>query len=193
MRIAVAADGPEGLDASVSHVFGRAPYVVLVEARGTEIEGASSHANPAARAASGAGPAAVQFVVSLGAEAVIAGDFGPNALAALTSMGIRPVPGYGGMKVRDAVKDFLEGGGAPTGPLPAPGRPPLGWPPSPLPPAGPTWPPSPGRAPPTPPGILSREEEIAYLRERKRWIEERLREIDERLRELGEEGGSGEG
>jgi len=185
----VAAEGPEGLDAVVSYTFGRAPYFVLVEVMEGEgrISGAASHSNPYAGAPSAAGPSAAQFVASLGAQVAMAGDFGINAVQALMSLGIQPVSGFAGMRVRDAVEAYLQGGPR----LPPPVRPPsptsttyplsvpatLPQPPQPIPP------------PPTPPvGVaLSREEEIRLLKEQKRWIEERLREIEERLRELSEQ------
>ncbi|HDI85889.1 MAG TPA: hypothetical protein ENF83_00590 [Candidatus Korarchaeota archaeon] len=187
VRVAVAAEGPEGLDAVVSYTFGRAPYFVLVEVVEGRISGATSHSNPYADAPSAAGPSAAQFVASLGAQVAIAGDFGINAVQALMSLGVQPVSGYAGMRVRDAVEAYLQGGPR----LPPPVRPP-----SPTPttyplsvPATLPQPPQPIPPPPTPPvGVaLSREEEIRLLKEQKRWIEERLRQIEERLRELDEQ------
>lgn len=178
MRVAVAAEGPEGLDAIVSYTFGRAPYFVLVDVEGDRISGATVHSNPYAQAPSGAGPAAAQFIANLGAEAVIAGDFGPNASAALMGMGILMAPGLAGMRVREAVEAFLEGGARPglTAPSPYPAAPVPQY----VPPSAPPYP-----APYQPP---SREAEIQYLKERKRWIEERLKEIERRLKELEGEG-----
>lgn len=176
MRIAVAAEGPEGLDAIVSYTFGRAPYFVLVDVEGDRISGATVHSNPYAQAPSGAGSAAAQFIANLGAEVVIAGDFGPNASAALMGMGILMAPGLAGMRVREAVEAFLEGGARPGAPRPYPATPIPQY-------APPFTPPYP--APYQPP---SREAEIQYLKERKRWIEERLKEIERRLEELEGEG-----
>ncbi len=189
MRVAVAAEGPEGLDAIVSYTFGRAPYFVLVEVVEGRISGATSHSNPYADAPSAAGPSAAQFVASLGAQVAIAGDFGINAVQALMGLGIRPVSGYAGMRVRDAVEAYLQGGPrvAPPPVRPPPPVPttfPLGVP-APLPQPLPPIPPPPA---PIPTGAVPREEEIRLLKEQKRWIEERLRQIEERLRELGLEG-----
>ena len=165
IRIAVASEEPGGLDAVVSYTFGRAPVFTLVDVVDGEIKGASVHRNPHAGAPGGAGPAAAQFVANLGAQIAVAGGFGPYAIQALSAMGIEPVAGYAGARVREAIESIASRGAA---------GPPGGW-------GAPRW--GPWGAPWTPLAIPP-ENEIEFLRQRKRWIEERLKEIEKRLSEL---------
>ena len=48
----------------------------------------TAHENPALSASGGAGVQAAQFVVKLGAQAVISGAYGPNAFDTLSPAGI---------------------------------------------------------------------------------------------------------
>lgn len=63
--------------------------------------------NPATEAKSGAGIKAVQKLVEEDVDVVVAGGFGPNAMAALDELGIKYVE-MAGMKVSDALKKVLE-------------------------------------------------------------------------------------
>ncbi|HEB84959.1 MAG TPA: hypothetical protein ENI92_08175, partial [Bacteroidetes bacterium] len=78
MRI-VAATNRGGLDDTVSPVFGRCPTFTVLDAEGGEIVSHKVIQNPYAGAVGGAGIQAAQLVVNEGAEAVVAGSFGPNA------------------------------------------------------------------------------------------------------------------
>jgi predicted Fe-Mo cluster-binding NifX family protein len=115
MKIAVAASAPN-LDAAADPRFGRCPYFVVVDAETMEFE---TLENPAALQGSGAGIAAAQAVANAGAEAVIAGNVGPNAHQALTAGGLK-VYAYSGGTVREAVAQWKAGklteAGAPTVP-----------------------------------------------------------------------------
>lgn len=68
------------LESPICERFGRAPYFLLVD---TETMAWEAHANQATMRAGGAGVAAAQFVIDQKVEAVISGDFGPNAAGAL--------------------------------------------------------------------------------------------------------------
>jgi predicted Fe-Mo cluster-binding NifX family protein len=85
MRVAVASTG-DGLDAALDPRFGRCAYFVVVDTDTLEFEALP---NAAAMQGSGAGIAAAQIVGNSGAEAVIAGNYGPNAFQALSAGGIR--------------------------------------------------------------------------------------------------------
>lgn len=97
MKIAVAATG-ESLDAEVCEQFGRCPYFVIVDSETMDFEAFS---NPASQMAGGAGPAAVQEIVSRGVQVALAGQVGPKAQQALEAAGVRFAAASG--KVRHAV------------------------------------------------------------------------------------------
>jgi len=103
MRVAFAVEGPGGLKARVSERFGRAPMFVIVELRGGEVVDVKEVENPGSAAPGGAAMRAVQKLVDEGVELVVAGRFGPNALAALQGAGIRYAQMHG-----VAVEEALE-------------------------------------------------------------------------------------
>jgi len=74
------------VDSAVDPRFGRCPYFLIYDTESKEQEIVP---NQSAQAFRGAGIAAAQFVVSQKAEAVIAGNFGPNSLFALQQAGIK--------------------------------------------------------------------------------------------------------
>lgn len=83
MKIAVTANGTD-LDAPTSPVFGRCPTYVLVDTETMEYE---AIANPAIASGGGAGIQAAQFIVARGAEAIVTGNVGPNALGVFEAAG----------------------------------------------------------------------------------------------------------
>lgn len=104
MKIAVCSVG-EALDSPLDPRFGRCASFVIVDTQSLEF---SARANPAVDSAQGAGIQAAQKISSLGAAAVIAGNFGPNAFQALSAAGIKTYTGAQGT-VRDAVDQFKAG------------------------------------------------------------------------------------
>jgi predicted Fe-Mo cluster-binding NifX family protein len=104
MRIAVSAS--EGsLDAAMDPRFGRCPYYVIVDSETMEFEAIE---NTAAQQGSGAGIQAAQLVGESGADAVVAGNFGPNAFGALSAAGIGLYQVSGGT-VKEAVEAVVSG------------------------------------------------------------------------------------
>lgn len=178
-RIAAATQGQGGLDDYISPIFARCPTYTIVDVEDKEIKKVSVQQNPAIMSPVGAGIQAAQMIANLGANAVIAGNFGPNAFTALTSLGIKVIAGAIGMKVKDAIKQYLEGKLRPT--------------------TAPTVPMHMGIAPPTrPPTIpgvppipitpfrpqIPKDMEIQMLKNQKKFIEEQLKTIKERIKEL---------
>jgi predicted Fe-Mo cluster-binding NifX family protein len=104
MKIAVAAAG-ENPQAACDPRFGRCPRFVVVD---TETGDFTVVSNDAAAAGSGAGIQAAQTVADAGAQAVIAGSFGPNALEALRAGGIEIYSGATG-SVADAIEAWKAG------------------------------------------------------------------------------------
>ena len=104
MKIAITSNGAN-LDAPTSPVFGRCPMYVLVETETLQFEAIE---NPAIAAPSGAGIQAAQLVVERGAQAVVTGNVGPNALEVFQSAGV-PIYLFKDGTVRDAVEAFKAG------------------------------------------------------------------------------------
>jgi len=84
VRLAVSSEG-KTLDSSVSMVFGRCPYFLIVE--GGKLVKVLE--NTSAEVRGGAGPAAVKLIAEQSVQAVIAGRVGPRALQALEGFGIK--------------------------------------------------------------------------------------------------------
>jgi predicted Fe-Mo cluster-binding NifX family protein len=84
MKIILSTTAPN-LDSDVDPRFGRGAYLLVVDTKTMQAEG---HPNPGVNASGGAGIQAAQFVTEQKAEAVISGDFGPNAFDALKAAGI---------------------------------------------------------------------------------------------------------
>ena len=84
MKVAVAASTPE-LDATIDQRFGRCSWFVVVDTVTMDFE---TLENPGALAGTGSGVAASQLIADAGAEAVVAGSLGPNAIGALKAGGL---------------------------------------------------------------------------------------------------------
>lgn len=101
MKIAVTANGTD-LDAPASPVFGRCPSYIFVQTETMQFEPVE---NPAVGAGGGAGIQAAQLVVERGAQAVVTGNIGPNALDVFQAAGV-PIYLFAGATVREAVEAF---------------------------------------------------------------------------------------
>ena len=104
MKVAVAASG-DNLDGPLDPRFGRCPMFLIVDADSMEFELLQ---NPGALAGQGAGIEAAQLVANAGAQAVIAGNYGPNAYHTLAAGGVEALTGASGT-VRQAVEAFKAG------------------------------------------------------------------------------------
>lgn len=128
MKIAISATAGEP-EALVDPRFGRSTYFLILDDVTNEWE---AHHNSGAAARGGAGIRAAEDIARLGAEAVISGEFGPNAYEALSAVGVRMYRAPSGepLSARDLVVRYaagdLEQVQAPTGgepsPLPRRGR-----------------------------------------------------------------------
>ena len=107
MKIAVATE-IGGLEDVVSPVFGRCRTFTIVETDRRDVKKVDVVSNASAQAMRGAGIQAAQTLVNLGVNAVIAGNFGPNAFNVLNQAGVALYMGAG-MRVKDAVKALLNG------------------------------------------------------------------------------------
>jgi predicted Fe-Mo cluster-binding NifX family protein len=114
MKIILSTSSPN-LDAEIDPRFGRGATLLVVDTDTMQAEG---HPNPGVNASGGAGIQAAQFIADQKAEAVISGDFGPNAFDALHAAGIAMYL-YGDCRTaREAIERFqagkLQSVGAPT-------------------------------------------------------------------------------
>ncbi len=79
------------IESAVDPRFGRSAYFLIVDTETLEWQ---AHSNPAGGSRGGAGIRAAQFISDQKVDAVLSGDFGPNAYAALEQAGI-PMYVYG--------------------------------------------------------------------------------------------------
>lgn len=105
MKVAVTAQGAE-LNSPVDPRFGRAKNFVVVD---TETGEHTTHDNQTnLNAVQGAGIQAARTVADLGVGAVLTGNVGPKAHAALAAAGIQVYVGLSGT-VGEAVEEFKAG------------------------------------------------------------------------------------
>jgi predicted Fe-Mo cluster-binding NifX family protein len=107
MKIALATDDDKGIDAVLSHHFGRCPYYILVDIDGEEIKDVKAAKNPfyGSHGEPGEVP---NFIRGLGAEVIIAGGMGPRAIGFFSEFGIQAITGGSGV-VKDVIKAYLNG------------------------------------------------------------------------------------
>jgi predicted Fe-Mo cluster-binding NifX family protein len=100
------------LTSQVDDRFGRAAWFVRID---TETLAWQALQNPGANNRGGAGVAAAQLAVDQKIDAVISGDFGPNAVTALHAAGIQMIRfPEDGLTGKDLVDLFLQGALSPT-------------------------------------------------------------------------------
>jgi len=104
MKIAICTVGPN-LDSQVSPVFGRSPFFLIFDLKTKKTKSIS---NPGIQAFRGAGIVASQTLVSERVEAVIAGNFGPNAFSVLKMSKIKLYPVLG-VTAREAIEEYQKG------------------------------------------------------------------------------------
>ena len=106
MRIAVSAEGKDGLASPVSGHFGRCPYFVVVDVEEGEIQKVDTLENPFyANHVPGGVPG---FIQQLRAHVMLAGGMGGRAAQMFASMGIGVATGASGT-VEQAVQAYLDG------------------------------------------------------------------------------------
>ena len=105
MKIAITSQGPD-LHSQVDSRFGRASSFIVLD---TDTDEFSVHDNTQnVNAAQGAGIQAGQAVADLGVEAVLTGNVGPKAFAALQAANVKVYPGATGT-VKEAVAKLKAG------------------------------------------------------------------------------------
>jgi predicted Fe-Mo cluster-binding NifX family protein len=105
MKLIVTATDPD-LDSELDPRFGRCSYLLIIDPHSLEWQAKS---NDGAMAAGGAGVQTAQFVFAQQVDAVISGDFGPNAFEALQAAGLDMYQFGNCRTAREAVQRFLDG------------------------------------------------------------------------------------
>ena len=104
MKIAISATASD-IHAPFDPRFGRGANFIFVDTDTGEWEG---HPNAAVNASGGAGVQAARFVAERGAQAVVSGNFGPNAFATLNAAGVKMFVARRGT-VQEVVEQFKAG------------------------------------------------------------------------------------
>ncbi len=105
MKIAIAVSD-KNLDSPVDARFGRCPYFLIVDSKTNKFEAIENTTGQAFR---GVGISAAQMIASKGVKAVIAGNFGPNAVNVLSSSGIKIFGGLSGVKAKEVLEQYKAG------------------------------------------------------------------------------------
>ena len=103
MKIVISSTGPD-LDSAVDPRFGRAAYLLIVDSESGELVESINNAT-GVNAGQGAGIKAASLIVDKGAEVVLTGRLGPNAMAVVEKANIKIVSNISGT-VREAVAQF---------------------------------------------------------------------------------------
>lgn len=106
MRIAFISEENNKLDSMISKRFGRAPYLIIVDHDNKEIKNVVEMRNPGSIASSGAAIKTVQALIDNDVDVIVAGGYGPNAITALDSVGIKCIEASN-ISIREALKKFF--------------------------------------------------------------------------------------
>lgn len=109
IRVVVASQAPGGLDAYIDPRFARCAFYTVIDVDDSRLKLVNVVQNTSVDAFRGAGIQAAQTVANLGANAIIAGNLGPNALASLNQIGVKVFAGLLGTTVKVAVQEYLKG------------------------------------------------------------------------------------
>ena len=108
-KVGVASQGPGGLDDMVSPMFGRCPSFTLVEVEDKAIKGVKVLPNQYVLSPSGVGIAVAQMLANKGVRYIMAGRFGPNVSAVASQFGIQMTMVPPGVKIKDAINQYIIG------------------------------------------------------------------------------------
>jgi len=102
MHIAITLADNKGLESSISSVFARCPYTMLID---PETKIFTIEENPAQNASGGAGVRAAQWMIDKEAAAVISGNLGPKAHSVLSAANI-PAFKFQGGSIEETLKAY---------------------------------------------------------------------------------------
>ena len=108
IKLAIPTEGSDGLEDTVSEVFGRAKTFTIVKIRNNSINSLKIMDNPAVSYKHGAGPIVVKTLVDMGVTVVAAREFGPGASALLGHHNVKRFTVKPGIKVTEAVQNIIK-------------------------------------------------------------------------------------
>ena len=104
-RIAAVVDEDKGLESTISAVFGRAPYIAVIDVNQEGvILSLSIIPNPSLNVPQGAGQVMVQRIISMSASTLIVSRMGPRVQQLLQQYGIQVVTVSPGIPLRQALR-----------------------------------------------------------------------------------------
>ena len=108
MRIAIATKGLNGLDDSISDVFGRSPTFTIINIKNDTIRSVHPESNKSTSVEHSAGPLTCARLIKLGVNVVVAAEFGPTVSSMLSESKIKEVKVKAGIKVKDILQSYLK-------------------------------------------------------------------------------------
>lgn len=108
MKLAVPTKGDEGLEDTVSDVFGKAQTFTILEIANGSVVNVEVVRNPAASYKHGSGPIAVKMLADMKVDAAAAREFGIGASSLLDMNKIRKLTVKPNTTVKEAVQKILE-------------------------------------------------------------------------------------
>jgi predicted Fe-Mo cluster-binding NifX family protein len=106
MKIAVTAENNNGLESTVAHHFGHAPYFMLVDVENDEVTSTQGIANPFAENHQ---PGQIPgFIKQQNADVMLSGGMGGRAIQFFEQYGIKTATGAAG-NVRQALENYFGG------------------------------------------------------------------------------------
>ena len=104
MKIAISSNG-EDLTSEIDPRFGRCAYFLFIETNDMSFEACSNESNTLG---GGAGIQSAQFIASKGAQVVLTGNCGQNAVRTLNAANIKLIAGQTG-SVQQSVESYING------------------------------------------------------------------------------------
>lgn len=106
VRIVATTLDSNGLDSRISHMFARAPYIIVVDIVNGVVSRMDSIQNPFIQIPRGAGRSFTQWILSIGANTVIASNIGMHMLEMLQRSGVKVHIVSPGTRLIDALKSL---------------------------------------------------------------------------------------
>ena len=103
-RAVATLDGNAGLSSPISYRFARAPFISVIDYLDGKILDLKIIPNSLASGGGGVGIALAQWILSIGANAVLGSRFGPNLMMVLRQGNINPLIVSPGIPLGEAVK-----------------------------------------------------------------------------------------
>ena len=108
MKLAIPTKGDNGLEDSVSDVFGRAETFTILEITNSSIVNVEVVRNPAASYKHGSGPIVVKMLTDMKVKAVAAREFGLGASTLLEQNKIKKLKIKAKIPVKEAVQNIIK-------------------------------------------------------------------------------------